>query len=233
VVTTELLSRLFIPAGRMRDASEQSLVWYRGHSGSHMLTPSLFRFRHGLERERQLFERFAHKSSNATDRRLADWLTVIEMHHSYAPTRLLAWTDSIEVALFCALVRESETKCVYVLDPIRLNRLSSVNGVIELKTAHEFDYRSVYLSDSADRLVHPVAVMSPLEAAQGRTDRSLFTVHGAAVEPLEDQCPESIFKVVLDKAAQEWAEDIVLSIGELKCDEIQNTAGMLDAVPRG
>jgi hypothetical protein len=185
-----------------------------------------------LENERELFERFAHENSNATDRRLADWLTVIKMHHSYAPTRLLAWTASIKVALFCALVRESENKCVYVLDPVRLNRLSSVNGVIGLEAAGAFDYRSIYWSDSADRLVHPVAVMLPLETAQGRTDRSLFTVHGAAVEPLEQQCPESVFKVVLDKAAQEWAEDIVLSRGELD-DEKTATAGSLGAVPRG
>jgi hypothetical protein len=233
VVSTDDLSRLLIPAGRMRDAGEQSLVWYRGHTGNHTLIPSLFRFRHGLERERELFERFADEHSDATDRRLAAWLTVIGMHDSYAPTRLLAWTDSIEIALFCALLRESETKCVYVLDPVRLNRLSNVNGVIELETADTFDYRSVYWSESTDRLVHPVAVISPLEAARSRTDRSLFTVHGAAVEPLEHQCPESVFKVVLDKAAQEWAEDVVLSMGQLERDEIQDTAGSLGAAPRG
>ena len=206
-------------AGSLRAGHDQSRVWYRGHSGNHTLTPSLFRFRHGLERERELFERFAGGNLSATDRRLADWLTVIEMHHSYAPTRLLAWTDSIEVGLFCALVRESDTKCVYVLDPTRLNRLSNVNGVIELETAHSFDYRSVYLSDSSDRHVHPIAVMSPLEYAQGRRDRSFFTVHGTTIEPLEHQCPETVFKVVLDKAAQEWAEGVILSMGELEWDK--------------
>lgn len=48
----------------------------------------------------------------------------------FAPTRLLAWTESLNVALFCALTRESKPT-VFVLDPVKLNTYREIAGIVK------------------------------------------------------------------------------------------------------
>lgn len=194
-----------------RSASAGSPLWLRGHAEGHKLIPLLHRFHDGLQRECDIFERFAIPSLVANGR-LAAWLRLIEMHDSYVPTRLLEWTDSLRIALFCAVMRESADWCVYVLDPIVLNRCSDVHGLIDANgpsvTGHE-----TCLSTLDPMPVMPIAVRVPTaaRAENSRVRSSLFTVHGASSASLDAQCPESVVKVSLDDSIARRIEDIVLS----------------------
>jgi len=171
------------------------VIWFRGHARHHRLLPALFRFSDGAANEQFLIDRYRARMSDREvgpgDSSLA---MLIGLHHSYVPTRLLAWTESLHVALFCALVRESEP-AVFVLNPLALNAQSKTDGIIKL-------------------LPYPPPER-PM-AIDGRTPDSeaetfLFTLHGTNELPLEEQCPDCVRKVVLTAEEISFAEQVILS----------------------
>src|SRR6267154_948711 len=100
---------------------------------------------------------------------------LVAMHHAYVPTRLLAWTRHMHVALFCALVRESNYPAVFVLNPTALNTHSNIAGVLDVTANALSDHQPDDLTDLLSRIEHPLAV------AEGRAHRespaidSIFT----------------------------------------------------------
>ena len=110
-------------------------VWFWGHGSEHHLLPSLFRFprRRGEANNASSSASDSHTSGVA---RKAAALAGLERYSPcmtpYVPTRVLAWTERLAVALFCALVRESDHPTVFVLDPVALNAVSNVAGVARL-----------------------------------------------------------------------------------------------------
>lgn len=197
----------------VRELGCPSTVWYRGHTKDHKLVPSLFRFENATQQEGFLLEQYrrylALSNANVST---SDWEATIRMHHSYVPTRLLAWTESLAVALFCALVREGGEPCIFVLDPRRLNRVSGYSDIIRLDEPRGFDYRSLYLEKHPSAPALPVAVEAPFDTGELPLRQTAFTIHGTIDAPLETQCAESVRKAVLDREMAEQAQGLVLSM---------------------
>lgn len=188
------------------------IVWYRGHTKDHRLVPSLFRFKSGPAQEGLLLERYRQYLARTHSRSVSDWEIVIRMHHGYVPTRLLAWTESLAVALFCALVREGKEPCVFVLDPHGLNRRSGHSSIIRLGEHNTFDYRSQYLEKYPSTPISPVAVEAVFDGEEIPLRQKEFTLHGDDDAPLEDQCPESVRKVTFDEETTGHAQELLLSL---------------------
>ena len=187
-------------------------VWFRGHGSEHHLLPSLFRFPGGEEGEQRVLERFRHHTSNVSPKPLRGRLgALLAMHDSYVPTRVLAWTERLDVALFCALVRESDHPTVFVLDPVALNAISNVAGVVTLDSKALEDFG---LSSWTNQLALPgsplaVDTRSPLEKFPER--ETVYTVHGKDKLPLEQQCAHCVRKVVLSDEERFEAVALVLN----------------------
>jgi hypothetical protein len=111
--------------GAIVDLGYPETIWYRGHAREHRLLPALYRLPGGAENERRIVERYRQHTSGSDVKTSKHGLTMlIGMHHSYVSTRLLGWTESLHVALFCALMRELDKPTVFVFDPVALTRIA-------------------------------------------------------------------------------------------------------------
>jgi hypothetical protein len=187
-------------------------VWLRGHVAEHCLLPALFKFRGGIESERRIIHRHVRLEAKTPVTCTNYLMPLLLMHDSYVPTRLLAWTESLQVALFCALLRESTTAAIFVLDPIALNADSNIEGIVDpgaqipdglLHFSRKLNAESLPLS--------PVAVSSKSFRGDAQGARALFTLHGSRILPLEEQCPARVRKVILNSEEKWLAEERLLS----------------------
>ena len=197
----------------IKELRSPEVVWFRGHTNDHKLIPSLFRFENGTKHERKLFEAYRQYLNRYNgDITISEWETVIRMHHSYVPTRILAWTEFVSIALFCALIREAAEPCVFVLDPRGLNRKSDYSDIIQVGRQGGFEYETLYLDKCPSAPTFPVAIESHVDAARPPLKQSAFTIHGDVTESVDDQCPEFVRKVILDTAERKRAQDHLLSM---------------------
>ena len=113
-----------------QDAQHPNRFWYRGISDSvYTLSPSLYRYRNGKEKEKLLFERFRQIQIDNPLPRKNPWEQLVSMQHYNVPTRLLDWTEVVGVAAYFATAPQSASKpCVYVLDALWLNKKSGSSG---------------------------------------------------------------------------------------------------------
>jgi hypothetical protein len=181
-------------------------VWFRGHTETHKLLPWLFRFPGGLENEQRLFKRFLH--SRCLDESLYSLSELVAMQNSYFPTRLIAWTRNLHIALFCALAREEGRPSIFVLDPLKLNRRSSLQSI---PTADQFQKCADFFSDGPKNMSEsPIAISCRDDTPKSNSD-ALFTIHGRDKRPLEQQCSECVRKVVLTSDEKLLTSEYILS----------------------
>jgi hypothetical protein len=136
---------------------------------------------------------------------------LIEMHHSYLPGRLLAWTETLKIALFCSVAREEGSPTIFVLDPLKLNILSHLPGIVRIGGPnHKSPYFSDWPKDSSIS-EFPIAVDGRTAHQEGPSSEAIFTVHGADTRPIEQQCPDCVRKVVLTELERAAAMEYILS----------------------
>lgn len=201
-----------------KELGSPETVWYRGHwSSAYSLLPSLLRVSRGLSREQALFHKYRQAAAHLMKDRETDWETLFDMQHYGIPTRLLDWTETLGVAVFFALGTQPNEAAVYVLDPISLNRQATGTGQIKHSDDPGFSYRSVYWNKVpfAPRL--PIALEPPFQNDRLFAQRGTFTIHGDDVQGLEQQCPDSVRKVILRAAARKGAAEFLefASLNEL------------------
>ena len=185
------------------------VIWFRGHARHHRLLPALFRFSGGAANERYLINQYrGHMSDSGVSSANNSLATLIRLHHSYVPTRLLAWTEVLHVALFCALVRESEP-AVFVLNPLALNAQSKTDGIIKLHSNPGPTCEILNWPQEGLLPERPVAIDG--RAPETEPETFLFTLHGTNELPLEEQCPDCVRKVVLTGEEISLAEQVILS----------------------
>src|ERR1039458_301555 len=124
----------------LAEGDASPVLWYRGHDcGVYPLTPSLFRYEEPEVKELLMFE-ICDQHIIDPEYGLDRWSNVARMQHCGIPTRLLDWTEERNIALFFAVKflmsqkgkeelkgREpDEMPCIYVLNPLRLNRKSRI-----------------------------------------------------------------------------------------------------------
>jgi len=192
------------------------VIWFRGHARHHRLLPALFRFTGAAANEQHVINQYrAHLSDrgiSSADRGLS---VLIRLHHSYVPTRLLAWTESLHVALFCALMRES-APAVFVLNPHALNTLSKTDGIVKLDANPSRSGEILNWPNEGSLPERPLAIDG--RGAEPEAETFLFTLHGTNELPLEEQCPDCVRKVVLTGEEISLAEQVILSAHWKSCN---------------
>jgi hypothetical protein len=201
-----------------RELGAPETVWYRGHwSSSYTLMPSLLRIAGGMAKEQVLFHKYRQAASHLMKARETDWETLFDMQHYGIPTRLLDWSETFGVAVFFALGTQASEAALYVLDPVRLNRVAA--GTAQVKRADDpgFSYRSVYWNKIpiAPRL--PIALEPPFQNDRMFAQRGMFTIHGDDERSLEEQCPDALRKIVIPESARQGALEFLefASLNEL------------------
>ena len=192
--------------------------WYRGvNNGSYTLIPSLYRYRGDpIENERLLFKLHGHSVPQGLGAKLESWERVIHMQHYNIPTRLLDWTANMWIAVFFALEAASVQPCIYILNPLSLNRKSGVDGLLHIPANSHFDFEEHFfanpiLSPQKPLAIFPEPLNERLRAQDGR-----FTIQGRDFESLERQAPECLARINLHESSH----------GELR--ECLNRAGITD-----
>jgi FRG domain-containing protein len=188
-----------------KSLGDPKTIWYRGHTNAAwQLIPSLLRDPRVASKERFLFNEYSRYSTRLVGQKRNEWELLFDMQHYGIPTRLLDWSESLGVAVaFTVLQRYGEVSdsAVYVLDPVRLNEKSGIEGIKRVDDDQAFSYREVYWNHRPFAPEYPIAIDPPFQNERMYAQRGTFTVHGRNTEPLEHQRPREVRRVVLPRAA--------------------------------
>jgi hypothetical protein len=193
---SELLKR--IENARERVGISKHPAWYRGHANlNYQLLPSILRCHSGLKHERNLYAFFKNQSGSMIDRNLNSWAVLAIMQHHGVPTRLLDWSESVDVALFFAISENKPNPCIWVLNPYRLNACSTGHNMIyDDADPLPFDYYTT-IRDSSWPVQNPIASAPPWINERIRGQRGCFTIHGSDVRPVEELPGRFVKRVII------------------------------------
>ncbi|MES2760676.1 MAG: FRG domain-containing protein [Bacteroidota bacterium] len=183
-------------------------IWFRGQgSANHYLLPSLLRFKNGLELEEIAFHKFRRFADKVFKNKESEWETLFDMQHYGIPTRLIDWTETLGIALFFAAYNNRVFKtggdaAVYLLNPIELNKASGIDKIYRIPyDEKEYAYSNIYWHKKPFKTAAPIAIEPIFRNDRIIAQRGMFTVHHDKIEPIEDEFPNAIRKVVLPNNA--------------------------------
>lgn len=182
-------------------------VWFRGQQNVDWnLTPSLLRYSNGVSRERELFNKFDRHASVAVKPKESSWETLFDMQHYYIPTRLLDWTEVLGVALYFAMLVDTDSPCIWLLSPQLLN---SKSGKSEVRRCDEkdFDYKRIFWDKHPFAAPNPIAIEPPLRNDRINAQKGMFTIHGEDERGVDEIHPDCLRKVAIPKDAIEAARE--------------------------
>jgi len=188
------------------DLGDPKVTWYRGHSRpQYVLIPSLLRFPEGLAKEQELFDDYDRSASHLLPKRDNDWERLFDMQHYGIPTRLLDWTEVLGISVAFALYdsrREEENAVIFVLDPLALNKSSGLKAIKQGPGDARFEYKSIYWNNDPFAANYPIAFSPRLQSDRLVSQRGTFTIHGSNLEPLDQQVPNCVRRILLTPAAK-------------------------------
>ena len=146
--------------------------------------------------ERDLFDEFVFRAGKSH----ADpsWQILAEMRHHGIPTRLLDWTDRLDIALYFSLesfashianidsyddqleiASKLPTPCVWVLNPYALSkRVTGRTSIWDIAREPSYDYYSRTLLQRNWPFEQPIPIYPPTRIERIRAQRGYFTVFG-------------------------------------------------------
>ena len=198
------ISEAFVKLGK------PEVVWFRGHSNAtHKLLPSLLRYQNGLIKEQQLFEyydQWARGSALGGKEAISEWDILFEMQHYGVPTRLLDWTDVFGIAVFFASLRKEGDGCIYLLDPVKMNKAHGREGLITHWDETQITYRDMYWNGRPVKPTHPFAISPRHHSNRLTAQRGRFTIHGSILSSIDELAPDFVQRVVLEEKDRDGAK---------------------------
>lgn len=218
------LSNLLSEVSKFRSETKFNQCWYRSQRRSGWpLLPSALRKATGenisdaklKEREMLFGNRGRQRLSSFFKIEKDDftgWLTTLQ-HHG-VPTRLMDWSESLAVSLhFISGFRDGDQPTIFVLDPIKLNYLSSQNQKRRIQQVLGADSSLVselcrlgFDPENQGCPSFPVAFFPRHIDVRMVAQNACFTVHGSSCKSLEDlvlsfgkNATKALVKLVLKK----------------------------------
>lgn len=196
------------------ELGDPEIIWFRGHGNEkYYLLPSLLRYKNGLDKEQYLFHKFRRFSEKVFPHKESEWETLFDMQHYGLPTRLLDWTETFGIALYFAAYNHNGLKgdhaAIYLLDPLKLNRESSLSRIFKIPYEEgDFSYSKIYWEGKPFKAPAPIAIEPIFRNDRILAQRGMFTVHHDNLEAIENKFPKAVKKVTLSydaiPAAQEF-----------------------------
>jgi hypothetical protein len=100
------------------------MCWFRGSKSNYSLMPGQYRSSYQkLYGEDSTFIEFQQKAKGFLSRDVNSWELFFLMQHYRIPTRLLDWTENAFVALYFALIDQTNSgdPCVWMFNPLLFN----------------------------------------------------------------------------------------------------------------
>ncbi len=174
-----------------QDDSDYDYLVYRGQADcSWNLRPSLFvkQLQKSLPLDKlRIIENNIHfdfsvNAKGMLDPKSTSWENLFSMRHFGLPTRILDWTENLNIAIYFAAYGNGDSPCIWLLNPHKLNLLSlgssdllnptsALSGIKEYEEAFistELSFVSPYQK--------PFAIIAPRMSDRIFAQRGLFTV---------------------------------------------------------
>ncbi|MBA4239632.1 MAG: hypothetical protein C0448_02810 [Sphingobacteriaceae bacterium] len=189
--------------------SDTGELWFRGSAKSkYKLVPGMYR--DGVlsdlaydSYEYETLSEFQRKAIGLYPnmRNLNKWNWYQTMQHYGLPTRLLDWTESSLISLYFSLrmLSEIEEPCVWVIDFYDLNQ-DSKGRYLDLYSNIDDKLFKSYL-DLNTSPKYPIGIIPELLDGRMIAQRSCFTIHGKAINGLEEFYKKSkdfLYQIVID-----------------------------------
>ena len=197
--------------------------WFRGESGNKPpLCPEIAQ--HTAQEENYLSQSFRRQAgglANVPLREYTDMWLFLAQHYGL-PTRLLDWTEGALHALYFVINRGAPNPRIYMLNPHKLNELAgsktyfpnyplswNKGGGLYIALAWQNRVLDKKQLDEAERiglnLNIPLAFPATYQDQRMIAQRSCFTIHGTALEPLSDILKQN--KMVVNDCMFEYKID--------------------------
>jgi len=190
---------------------EWRFCWFRGTSTSNSLLPGQYRKTYNSsDTELSIFLEFQQRARGFIQKDLNDWELFFLMQHFRVPTRLLDWTENSLVALYFALVDSSSDgdPCIWMLNAKLFNANNAPDKTPSIVVNPDstdprlkfwinafhplnFNPSKTQFTDAngkTDKIENPMAMSPPTIDARVIAQRSVFTLHGCRLDPIDTCC---------------------------------------------